>query len=47
MKSTEFPLFSILRIDAATADGIDVMDAEKPGDIGVSITALEDTLYPA
>lgn len=31
-----------VRIDTATADGIDVMDAEKPGDIGVSITALED-----
>ena len=30
-----------VRIDTATADGIDVMDAEKPGDIGVSITALE------
>ena len=31
-----------VRIDTATADGIDVMDAEKPGNIGVSITALED-----
>lgn len=31
-----------IRIDTATADGIDVKDAKEPGDYGVSITTLED-----
>lgn len=31
-----------VRIDSATTLGIDVKDAEKPGDTGVSITTLED-----
>lgn len=31
-----------VRVDSATLDGVDVTDAEKPGDTGVSITTLED-----
>ena len=31
-----------VRIDSATAEGIDVKDAKEPGDYGVSITTLED-----
>lgn len=31
-----------VRVDSATLDGVDVADAEKPGDTGVSITSLED-----
>lgn len=31
-----------VRVDSATLDGVDVMDAKEPGDTGVSITTLED-----
>ena len=31
-----------VRLDASTLHGIDVMDAEKPGETGVSLTTLED-----
>lgn len=31
-----------VRLDSASTDGVDVKDAEKPGDTGVSITTLED-----
>ena len=31
-----------VRLDSASTEGIDVEDAEKPGDTGVSITTLED-----
>lgn len=31
-----------VRVDSATLDSVDVMDAKHPGDIGVSITTLED-----
>ena len=31
-----------VRLDASTLHGIDVTDAEKPGETGVSLTALED-----
>lgn len=31
-----------VRVDSATLDGVDVTDAEKPGDTGVSLTTLED-----
>ncbi len=31
-----------VRLDSATAESIDVMDAKEPGDTGVSLTTLED-----
>lgn len=34
-----------VRLDSASMDGVDVKDAEKPGDTGVSITTLEDMAH--
>ena len=31
-----------VKLDSATLNGIDVKDAEKPGDVGVNITTVED-----
>ncbi len=31
-----------IKLDSATLNGIDVKDAEKPGDVGVNITTVED-----
>lgn len=34
-----------VRLDSASMDGVDVKDAEQPGDTGVSITTLEDMAH--
>ena len=31
-----------IKLDSATLNGVDVKDAEKPGDVGVNITTVED-----
>ena len=31
-----------IKLDTATKNGVDVKDAEKPGDIGVNVTTVED-----